>query len=73
MQILQCTELEPISQMPSFRPDMQELWKEGPLCPGMQTKRKLQTQNTECKPRTKTQQLAKKATNQNGVFIELKE
>ena len=23
MQILQCTKLEPISQMPSFRPDMQ--------------------------------------------------
>ena len=48
MQILQCTELEPIPQMPSIRSDMQYLWKEGPLRPGMQTKRLLQTQNTEC-------------------------
>ena len=43
MQILRCTELKPIPQMPSIRSDMQELWKEGPLRPGMQTKRLSQT------------------------------
>ena len=36
-----CNELESNTQMPSTRPDMQQLRKEGPFCTDMQTRRKL--------------------------------